>query len=119
MQAHHAIASLTLAALVGLAAPAMAQEAAPSDAATQDHVIAGKAIPADQVDAIQERCDELRYQQGTTGTQSPETTMSESPGAGAVTGNPDTTAQAGGFDLESLTIAMCDEGGFEASDEAM
>lgn len=118
MQTQHAIASLAVAALLGLAAPAFAQDAPPSDAG-QNHVIAGQPVPADQVDAIQERCDELRYQQGTTGTQSPETTMTESPGAGAVTGNPDTTAQAGGFDLESLTIAMCDEGGFEASDEAM
>ena len=105
MQSSHGIAALTLVAFIGLVPMATAQE----------HVIGGQPVAADQVDAIQERCDELRYQQGTTGTQSPETTMTESPGAGAVTGNPDTT----GFDLESLTIAMCDEGGFAASDEAM
>lgn len=106
MRTHNAFASIALAASLGLSPIAMAQE----------HVIGGQTVAAEQVDAIQERCDELRYQQGTTGTQTPETTMTEAPATDAAAA--DQSAQAGAVDLENLTIAMCDEGGFAASEEA-
>jgi hypothetical protein len=105
MRTHRTFASIALAASLGLSPIAMAQ----------DHVIGGQPVAADQVDAIQERCDELRYQQGTTGTQTPETTMTEAPATDAAAADP---TQAGAIDLENLTIAMCDEGGFAASEEA-
>lgn len=107
MRTHRTFASIALAACLGLSPAAMAQE----------HVIGGQPVPADQVDAIQERCDELRYQQGTTGTQTPETTMPDATNTDAAAADPST--QAGAIEVENLTIAMCDEGGFEASDEAM
>ncbi|KFC66674.1 hypothetical protein FF80_02441 [Devosia sp. LC5] len=106
MPIHRTFASIALAACLGLSPAAMAQE----------HVIGGQAVPAEQVDAIQERCDELRYQQGTTGTQTPETTMTEAPATDPVTADPG--AQSGAIDIETLTLTMCDEGGFAASEEA-
>ena len=85
-----------------------------SSAAAQDHMIGGEAIPADQVQVVEDWCDELQAQQGLTGTQEPETTMTEEQTEAAVgSENADST----GFDVSTVTLEMCQEGGFTEQDD--
>jgi hypothetical protein len=91
--------------------PALLFAMAPFTVLAQDHTIDGKAVPEGQMTAIQDRCRELQAQQGTTGTQVPETTMPES--------DEDQAAQAsseGGdnatFDIGTVTLEQCVAGGF-------
>lgn len=78
--------------------------------AQEEHLISGKAVPADQVAEVQAKCDELR--------------KAAPPDAAATTATPATTAPsttAGWLedgtkiDLEKLTVALCDEGKFAAT----
>lgn len=77
-------------------------------ASAQDRTIDGRAVPEGQAAAVQDRCTELQLQQGTTGTQEPETSMDKTtteqlkPDAGAATE----------FDLNSITLEQCIAGGF-------
>jgi len=109
------ISAIALASVLGFVGPSVAQ----------DHMIDGKAVPADQVQAVQEKCDELRAAGSADAAASTDADAAAS--ADAVT---DPAADAAGdaagaatadaaaseeIDLETLTIEMCDEGGFAAT----
>lgn len=78
--------------------------------AQEEHMIGGKAVPADQVSEVQAKCDELR----------------KAPPAADATAKPDAAAATTGtategwmadgmkVDVSKLTIAMCDTGKFMA-----
>ena len=83
-------------------------------ASAQDHMIGGEAVPADQIPAVEDWCKELQAQQGLTGTQEPETTMTEEQTETAA-GNQDTESTSS-FDVTSVTLEMCQEGGFTDQD---
>lgn len=84
--------------------------AASFGASAQDRTINGQAVPESQVAAVDKLCTELQLQQGTTGTQEPETSMDKktqeqlAPASGA----------AGELDLSSITLEQCIAGGFVA-----
>lgn len=119
------ISVLALASALSFVGPAFAQ----------DHMIDGKAVPADQVQAVQDKCDELRAAgssdaAGSTEPPAADTApaAAEAPAEAPATtdattstdtaadppATPDTSAKTM-IDLEALTIAMCDEGGFTVS----
>lgn len=78
-------------------------------ALAQDLTMGEQTIPADQVPAVQDWCKELQAQQGLTGTQQPESTMTEEQAdiaAGAQAGD---EAQV---DLNAITLEMCQDAGF-------
>lgn len=89
--------ALALVAAMGAAGPSVAQ----------DHMMGGKAVPADQVEAVQAKCDELRS------AAAPATTPA-APAPAAPAATPAPAAAADAVDLATLTVAMCDEGGFAA-----
>lgn len=102
------LSTLALVSAMGAAGPTLAQ----------DHMIGGKAVPADQVEAIQTKCDELRGAQGTAPATPPAATTTPAPAApAAAPAAPAATpapAAADAIDLATLTVEMCDEGGFAA-----
>lgn len=107
-----ALSEIGVGTALGLSAPALAQE----------HMIDGNAVPADQVEAVQASCDELRAAAPAAGgeTSAPAAgAETPAPAADAATPAPDAGAAAPAagaqIDLETLTIEMCDEGGFTAS----
>lgn len=120
------ISAMTLVTMLGLSAPAFAQD--------MQHMIDGNAVPADQVEAVQDKCDELRAAGSADAAGTTDTTTGTDASAGAGTAA-DTATDAAGtaattetdatastdaaaeveVDLETLTIEMCDEGGFTAS----
>jgi hypothetical protein len=92
---------------IHLAVAALLVLSAPSAALAQDRTIGGKSIPADQMAAVQDRCTELQAQQGTTGTQKPETSLDPQQAQGAM--------GAGGnisLDVSKITLQECIDGGF-------
>jgi hypothetical protein len=99
---------LSIAALVSamsVSGLAMAQE---------EHMISGKAVPADQVTAVQEKCDELRKAE-TDGDAAATDTSTEAPAADTTTTTAGWNADGSEIDLEALTVSMCDEGKFTAT----
>ena len=76
----------------------------------QDRTIDSKPVPESQVAAVEALCAELQLQQGTTGTQEPETSMDENTHKQLA---PDPGA-AGELDLSSITLEQCIAGGFVA-----
>jgi len=68
--------------------------------AQEDHMIGGKAVPADQVADVQAKCDELRKSDA----------MAAAPAADAST----LWTADGKVDTTKLTVALCDEGKFAA-----
>jgi|GEM_PF-6909712 len=104
---------LSVAALVtSMAVPGLAF-------AQDEHMIGSKAVPADQVEAVQAKCDELR--KATPAATAPAATApaATAPAASAAPATPDATAgwSADGatIDLDNLTVGLCDEGKFTAS----
>ena len=119
--------ALALTSVLSFAGPAFAQ----------DHMIEGKAVPADQVEAVQAKCDELRDAAAGSAAPAPDApapapdapattdaTTSTDTAADTPTPSTDTTATTttttdasaeAVIELETLTIAMCDEGGFTAT----
>jgi hypothetical protein len=83
---------------------------APLSAFAQNHTINGQAITGGEIAAVGDRCSELQAQQGTTGTQEPETTIDDT--------NGDQTAEDhlfsadGSVDVDSITLEQCVAGGF-------
>jgi hypothetical protein len=72
----------------------------------QELMVNGKPVPQAQQAEVQGWCSELQTQQGTTGTQEPETSMPEAPA--------DTSPAApveGQIDLNAITLEMCQEAG--------
>lgn len=99
------LSTLALVSAMGATVPTFAQ----------DHMIGGKAVPADQVEAVQAKCDELRGAQGTAPATAPAASTAApttaAPAAPAATAAP---AAADAIDMAMLTVEMCDEGGFAA-----
>ena len=84
-------------------------QGATTGAATQGPMMNGQAIPTEQVPAVRDWCKELQAQQGLTGTQQPESTMTkEQTEAATATQNGATES----FDLSSVTLETCQEAGF-------
>lgn len=83
--------------------------ALPGAAYAQDeHMISGKAVPADQVAEVQAKCDELRKAETTT------------PPAAAATPAPAVANEGwmedgSKIDVTKLTVKLCDEGKFTAT----
>lgn len=86
--------------------------------AQEEHMIGGKAVPADQLAEVQAKCDELRKTTSTTAsstTATPDTTEADA------TSTADTASLEGWLedgtkiDLAKLTVELCDEGKFTAS----
>ena len=105
------LSALALVSAMGAAGPGFAQ----------DHMIAGKAVPADQVEAVQTKCDELRGAQGVApatppaaSTAAPATPAPATPAAPAAPAATPAPAAGEAMDLAMLTVEMCDEGGFAA-----
>lgn len=69
-----------------------------------EHMISGKAVPADQVAAVQAKCDELR--------KAPPAADTAAPAAADTTAG--WMADGSKIDLDKLTVALCDEGKFTA-----
>lgn len=78
----------------------------PLAAVAQDKTIGGAAVPEGQLGAVEERCTELQHQQGTTGSQQPETSMDSTAKQKAAAGG------AGTLDLSTITLEQCVAGGF-------
>lgn len=102
---------LSVAALVSaMALPGLA-------VAQEEHMISGKAVPADQVTAVQEKCDELRKAE--TDAAASTTTPAAGSTDSSMTAAPSATAgwntDGTEIDLEALTVSMCDEGQFTAT----
>ena len=90
--------------------------AVPGIASAQDeHMISGKAVPADQVTKVQTKCDELRKAAPAADAST------TAPAAGAATTTTPASATAAWMedgtkiDVTKLTVELCDEGGFTAS----
>jgi len=79
----------------------------PAIASAQDRTIDGKAVPAGQATAVQDRCAELRAQQGTTGSQEPEASLDQKQEEAA-------TGDGGNvpLDVTTITLQQCIDGGF-------
>jgi hypothetical protein len=77
-------------------------------ASAQDRTIDGKAVPASQAAAVEALCKELQLQQGTTGTQEPETSMDENTEQQLKA----ETGAEGDLDLSTITLEQCVAGGF-------
>jgi len=87
--------------------------AAAGPSVAQDHMIGGKAVAADQVEAIQAKCDELRSAAAPAATPAP-AAPAAAPAAPAAPAATPAPAAADAVDLATLTVEMCDEGGFAA-----
>jgi 2-oxoglutarate dehydrogenase E2 component (dihydrolipoamide succinyltransferase) len=100
------LSALALVTAMGAAGPSVAQ----------DHMIGGKAVAADQVEAIQAKCDELRSAAAPAATPAPAAPAAPAaaPAAPAAPAATPAPAAADAVDLATLTVAMCDEGGFAA-----
>jgi len=77
-------------------------------ASAQDRTIDGRAVPEGQAAAVADRCAELQLQQGSTGTQEPETSMDKTTEEQLA---PD-TGGAAELDLAAITLEQCIAGGF-------
>ena len=73
----------------------------------QPNTIDGQTIPEGQASEVQSHCGELVAQQGTTGTQEPETTMTEAPATDVAGG-----AETDELDVSAITLEQCQAGGF-------
>ena len=89
--------------------------AIPGVAVAQDeHMISGKAVPADQVTEVQAKCDELRKAAPAATTVAPATTET-APAADAASSTEGWLEDGTKSDLAKLTIELCDEGKFSAT----
>lgn len=86
--------------------------------AQEEHMISGKAVPADQIAEVQAKCDELRKAApaaADTATETPAATTEAAP-AGDAAGPKEGWLEDGTkIDLTKLTIELCDEGKFTAT----
>jgi hypothetical protein len=93
--------------------------ACPSAAfAQQEHMISGKAVPANQVADVQAKCNELHKATPAATTPAkpaaPAATTEAKPAAGA-TAAEGWTPDGSKIDLAKLTVKLCDEGKFMAA----
>jgi len=85
--------------------------ASPLAAVAQDRTIDGRAIAQEQAGAIEDRCIELQTLQGDTGTQTPETALTETTESQSDQQSDD-SASEDNFDVSAITLEQCQEGGF-------
>ncbi len=98
--------------------------------AQQEHMIGGKAVPADQVEAVEARCQELRSLATETPTPANDAATpapagdaaTPAPAGDAAAADNDADADAATevwsgdiFSIANLTVAHCDEGKFAMS----
>ncbi|WP_172123106.1 MULTISPECIES: hypothetical protein [unclassified Devosia] len=101
--------SLALAAVMVLPGAAFAQE---------EHRIAGKAVPADQVAGVQAKCDEMRKGETTSpvaeaaADEPNKEAGREAAADAAVELSSELWTADGTIDLEKLSIEQCSEGNF-------
>jgi hypothetical protein len=91
--------------MMTLAATTLLAFATPA-AFAQELMVNGNPVPQGQQAEVQDWCSELQAQQGTTGTQEPETTMTEQPAEAA-----SSAAVDGEIDVKAITLEMCQEAG--------
>lgn len=91
--------------MITLATTTLMAFAAPAGFA-QELTVDGNPVPQGQQAEVQDWCAELQTQQGTTGTQEPETTMTEQPAEAA-----SSAAADGAIDVKAITLEMCQEAG--------
>ena len=91
--------------------PAPTQDAAQTDtqAPAKDLTLGELTVPAAQIPVVEDWCKELQAQQGLTGTNEPESTMTQEQADAA-------TAQQGeanedNIDLSTVTLEQCQEAG--------
>jgi hypothetical protein len=86
--------------------------------AQQEHMISGKAVPANQVAEVQAKCDELHKATPAATTAAkpaaPAATTAAKPAAGA-TAAEGWMSDGSKIDLAKLTVKLCDEGKFMAA----
>jgi hypothetical protein len=75
----------------------------------QDVTMGDQTISAEQLPAVEDWCKELQAQQGLTGTNEPETSISDEQ-AETATGSQG-AEEDGGIDLTTVTLEMCQEAG--------
>ena len=78
-------------------------------ASAQELMLGEQSVSAEQRPVVEDWCKELQAQQGMTGTQEPETTMTEEQ-AEAATGD-QAEASEDGIDLTTVTLEQCQEAG--------
>lgn len=86
--------------------------------AQEEHMIGGKAVPADQVTEVQAKCDELRKSAPTTAsstTATPDTTKTDASSTTNAASLEGWLEDGTKIDVTKLTIELCDEGKFTAS----
>jgi hypothetical protein len=101
--------------LIALALTPVLFAIAPLTVFAQDHTINGQPITGGEAAGVQDRCKELQAQQGTTGTQEPETTIDDTNGDQTTKDN--LSSADGAIDLSSITLEQCLAGGFTAQPE--
>lgn len=102
------VAAVVLSPIAGLflLGSAFAQDAA---AGAGEMTIGDQVIPQEQQAAVEDWCKELQAQQGLTGTQEPESTMSEEQVEAVA---PDQATEGeNSFDITTVTLEMCQEAG--------
>ena len=75
----------------------------------QDLTMGEQTIPAAQVTLVEDWCKELQAQQGLTGTEEPETTMTEEQADVAMAQQGEANQDA--VDLSTITLEMCRDAG--------
>ena len=80
----------------------------PASVSAQEVTLGEQVVPAEQMTVVEDWCRELQAQQGLTGTQEPETTMTEDQ---AETAAGDLDEVDGAIDLKSVTLEECQEAG--------
>lgn len=78
----------------------------------EEHMISGKAVPADQVTEVQAKCDELRKAAPAADAAAATPAPADNAAASTTAGWLDDGSK---IDLDNLTVALCDEGKFAAA----
>lgn len=109
---------MNMRSLLSVAAIVSAMTLPAAVTAQEDHMIGGKAVPADQVAEVQAKCDELRAAQPAADAGAAETPAEAEPSSdadAASVANEGWTEDGTRIDLEKLTVALCDAGNFTAT----
>lgn len=111
---------MNMRSLLSVAAIVSAMTLPAAVTAQEDHMLGGKAVPADQVTEVQAKCDELRAAapaaDANAAPEAAETPAEPSSDADAASvANEGWTEDGTRIDLEKLTVALCDAGNFTAT----
>ncbi|NGP19430.1 hypothetical protein [Devosia aurantiaca] len=81
----------------------------PAAVSAQEVTLGEQVVPAEQMTIVEDWCKELQAQQGLTGTQEPESTMTEEQ-AETAAGDVDEAIE-GAIDLNTVTLEQCQDAG--------